>query len=117
MNGQRRNPFPHVAARALEPKPVRELEQTGTDTGGRTGDGLMNPWTIQDGPYWRNRAETLRRTADETKTFRPETRARMLQIAQDFDVRAKRADQRSGGQETAGQGIDRSIGHGTDVES
>ena len=53
----------------------------------------MNPWTIQDGPYWRSRAEMLRRTADETDAFRPETRARMLRIAQGYDVLAKRVEQ------------------------
>ena len=53
----------------------------------------MNPSIIQDGPYWRSRAEMLRRTADETGVFRPETRAKMLRIAQSYDVRAKRAEQ------------------------
>jgi L-amino acid N-acyltransferase YncA len=54
---------------------------------------MANPWIIQDGPYWRSRAEVLRRTADETETFRPQTRARMLQIARDLDVMAERAEQ------------------------
>ena len=53
----------------------------------------MKAWIIQDGPYWHGRAETLRRSADETDMFRPETRARMLRIAKDYDVLAKRADQ------------------------
>jgi len=54
---------------------------------------MVNPWTIQDGPYWRSRAETLRRMTDETETFRPETRARMLRMARDFDAFAKRAEE------------------------
>ena len=29
---------------------------------------MANPWIIQDGPYWRSRAETLRRMADESET-------------------------------------------------
>ena len=56
---------------------------------------MVNPWIIQDGPYWRSRAEMLRRTADETDAFRPETRARMLRIAQGYDVLAKRVEQRA----------------------
>ena len=48
----------------------------------------------KDGPYWRNRAEALRKMADEAgETFRPETRARMLRIAGDCDVLAKRTEQ------------------------
>jgi hypothetical protein len=84
----------------LEPNYIIDLEQTGTDTGGGDDDELtnhieppvVNAWIIQDGPYWRSRAETLRRTADETDTFRPETRARMLRLARDFDVLAARAE-------------------------
>ena len=56
---------------------------------------MVNPWIIQDGPYWRSRAEMLRRTADEADAFRPETRARMLRIAQGYDVLAKRVEQRA----------------------
>ncbi len=58
---------------------------------------MVSIWTIQDGPYWRSRAEMLRRTADETDAFRPETRARMLRIAQGYDVLAKRVEQRAKG--------------------
>ena len=53
---------------------------------------MVNPST-QDGPYWRSRAEMLRRTADEKDVFRPETRAKMLLIAQSYDIRATRAEQ------------------------
>ena len=52
---------------------------------------MVNPWIIQDGPHWGSRAEILRRMTDETETFRPGTRARMLRMAQDFDLLAKRA--------------------------
>jgi hypothetical protein len=55
----------------------------------------MNPRTNQDGPYWRSRAEILRRMSDETDTFRPETRVRMLRISQGYDVLAKRLEQRA----------------------
>jgi hypothetical protein len=54
---------------------------------------MLSPWTIQDGPYWRSRAELLRRTANETGVLRPEIRARMLRIAQGYDVLAKRLEQ------------------------
>ena len=56
---------------------------------------VVKPWIVQDGPYWRSRADMLRRTANDTDAFRPETRARMLQIARDFDVLAQRAEQRA----------------------
>jgi hypothetical protein len=57
----------------------------------------MNPWVIRNGLYWRSRAEILRRTAEETDTFRPETRARMLRVAKNYDVLATRAEERLGG--------------------
>ena len=55
----------------------------------------MNPWITQDGPHWRSRAETLRKTAEETDFFRPETKARMLRMAKDYDIRAQRVEARA----------------------
>jgi len=62
----------------------------------------MNPWIIQDGPHWRSRAEALRKTAEETGVFRPETKARMLRMAKDYDIRAQRVEARARGKKPAG---------------
>jgi hypothetical protein len=56
---------------------------------------MVNPWTVQDGPYWRSRAESLRKMIADTGTFRPETRARMIVMARNCDVLAARAEDSS----------------------
>ena len=57
---------------------------------------MVNPSIIQDGPYWRSRAETLRRAAAHEDILRPETKERMLEMARDCDARAMRAEKRDG---------------------
>jgi predicted Rossmann-fold nucleotide-binding protein len=52
----------------------------------------MSNAPINDPQYWRDRAEAARTLADELTG--PDSKRRMLRIAQDFEELARRAEQR-----------------------
>jgi hypothetical protein len=80
MSLDQSNSFEQQKFHFVEPKYISDLEQTGTDTDGRR-QAMLTALIIHDASHWRSRSEALRKMADETDTFRPETRARMLRMA------------------------------------